>query len=296
MNKNFIQMLKARWAEEKFVCVGLDSIYEKIPINVREHFHDMPITGGVLRFNKKIIDSTHDLVCAYKPNIAFYERYGAPGIETLKETVSYIHFKDPEIPVILDYKRGDIGNTNEGYVKSAFEYFEADAVTVNPFLGKEAMQPFLNCKDKGIIILCKTSNKGSDEFQNLPVIVDFDLKETKPVYEYIAENVADHWNENHNCLLVVGATYPGELKKVRAIVGDMPILIPGIGTQGGNLEEALDAGFDSNLEGVIINSSSGIIYASNGDDFAEAARNKTQELHDAIVAFRRTLDPAKRKL
>ena len=284
-----MQLLKAMWAQDKFGGVGLDPDVTKIPKCIRDVLWEpgkYTVGDWILTFNKRIIDTTHDIACMYKPNYAFYEAHGNIGLNALRETIKYINKIAPEVPVILDYKRADIGNTNIGSVQAGFDDFGADAVTVNPYFGREALQPFLDRRDKGIIILCRTSNPGAGEFQDLPVIVDFDLKETKPVYQIVAEKVSDYWNQNGNCLLVVGATAPEELKKVRNAVGDMPILIPGIGKQGGDLALALEAGLDSNMEGVIINSSREILYASDKDDYAEAARAKLLELHEAIRKFR----------
>ena len=284
-NRNFMQMLRAKWAEGKFVCVGLDTDFNKIPQCVKDK--NYPVSGTIIEFNKTIIDATSDYACAYKPNSAFYEQYGAEGINALRRTIDHVHETAPNMPVILDYKRGDIGNTNEGYVKFAFNYLEADAVTVHPYLGSEAMKPFLDCKDKGIIVLCRTSNKGAGEFQDKKNLLQREFyTDSVELYKIVARNITKTWNYNNNCLLVVGATYPGELKQVRKIVGDMPILIPGIGAQGGDLQATLEAGLDSKGEGVIINSSRGIIYASSGEDFAEAARRETLKLHTAIADFR----------
>ncbi len=191
-----------------------------------------------------------------------------------------IHTVAPDVPVILDAKDMDIGNTNTGYVRMAFEYCQADAITINPYLGMEAAQPFLDQKDKGIIVLCRTSNKGSGEFQDLLI------KSDMPLYQYVASRVAKYWNKNGNCALVVGATYPNELAQVRRIVGDMPILIPGIGVQGGDVEATVKAGRDSRGQGMIINASRSIIFASNGPDFAEAARRETLKLHNLINQYR----------
>ncbi|MEK7579926.1 MAG: orotidine-5'-phosphate decarboxylase [Patescibacteria group bacterium] len=279
-------MIEAKWAEGKFVCVGLDSDFEKIPD---------PRVGGVtatiLGFNRQIVEATRDLVCAYKPNIAFYEAYGDAGWLALRETVVYIRRVAPEVPVILDAKRADIGNTNNGYVQNIFGFLDVDAVTVNPYLGAAALFPFLDCKNKGIFILCRTSNPGSYEFQDLEVrrynylshLHPEDDKWT-PLFIDVARRVAGFWNNNGNCGLVVGAIYPKELSEVRELVGDMPILIPGIGAQGGDIEATVQAGKDSRGRGVIINSSRGIIFASSGPDFAEAARRETLKLHQAITA------------
>lgn len=241
---------------KSLVCVGLDQ--------------------NQFSFNKTIIEATHDLVCSYKLNTAFYESIGHEGIKALKDTCDYLKDKYPEIPIIIDAKRGDIGNTNQGYVQFVFTYLGADAVTVHPYLGEEAIRPFLDSKDKGIIILCKTSNPGSDEFQNLQVqsLSQRDrAKIVKPLYQFVAENVAKKWNKNKNCMLVVGATYPDELKEVRKIVEDMTLLIPGIGAQGGDLEATLKVGLNSKKQGLMINSSRGIIFAENPREEAMKLRN-----------------------
>ena len=167
-SRNFRELLEARWAADHFVCVGLDSDYPKIPEVVREQNLGL-LDGSLFDFNRAIIDATHDLVGAYKPNIAFYAAYGDEGLRVLEKTIRYIRVVASEIPVIIDAKRADIGSTNAGYVREAFDYLDADAVTVHPYLGAEALQPFLDCKDKGIIVLCRTSNSGAGEFQDLRV-------------------------------------------------------------------------------------------------------------------------------
>ncbi len=230
------------------MCVGLDK--------------------GSFEFNKSIIDQTADLVLAYKPQSAFYEAEGSEGLEGLEKTVEYIREKYPDIPVILDAKRGDIGSTNEAYAKAIFDNLGVDAVTVHPYLGQESLQPFLERKDKGIIVLVKTSNPGAGEFQDL-------LVEGKPLYQIVAEHVKT-WNVNNNLAVAVGATYPEELKIVREIVGDIPILLPGIGAQGGDLEATIKAGKDSNGQGMIISSSRSIIFADN-------PRQACQTLHEQIT-------------
>jgi orotidine-5'-phosphate decarboxylase len=279
-NRNFLDLLKKRWDSGTFVCVGLDSEHKKIPGAARR----ATVNETMFFFNKNIVDATRDLVCAYKPNIAFYEAMGMEGIFALNRTIKYIHEVAPEIPVILDFKRADIGNTNLGYVEAAFNEFDADAVTVHPYLGAEALKPFLDQKDKGIIVLCRTSNPGAGEFQDL--IVDAPEGQM-PLYQYVAHRVAEEWNKNGNCLVVVGATYPAELGIVRAVVGDMPILIPAIGKQGGDLEATINAGQDRRGRGMLIGSSREIIFASSGADFAEAARAKTIELCEGINRLRK---------
>lgn len=271
-NQSFQELLNKRWSKKLFVCVGLDPLLEKIPDSVKQD----SIEQTIVAFNRAIIDATVSFVCAFKPNSAFYEAYGAEGISALKQTVRYIKEKYPEIPVILDAKRGDIDSTNEGYVKFAFEYLGADAITLHPYLGREALEPFIKLKNKGIFILVKTSNKGSGEFQDLKV-------ENKPLYQAVAENVLKEWNTNGNCGIVVGGTYSDDLKNVRMIVGDMPILIPGIGAQGGDVAKTVAAGKNRKNTGIIISSSRGIIYASAGADFAKSARNAAEVLNKQII-------------
>lgn len=277
--RNFVGMLEAQWAKGNFVCVGLDSEFGKIPESARQRGseRDVSVANTIVAFNKAIVEATKGIVCAYKPNIAFYEAYGDEGIAALQRTILDIHAVAPDVPVILDAKRADIGNTNKCYVQLAFGFLQADAITVHPYLGQEALRPFLEQKGKGVIVLCRTSNPGAGEFQDCMVGVT-----TIPFYQYVAMRVAESWNKNGNCALVVGATYPEELREVRSIVGDMPILIPGIGAQGGDVEKTVTAGKDSRGWGMIINSSSGIIFASKDTDFAEAALRETRKLHNLI--------------
>ncbi len=256
------------------VCVGLDSDIRKIPQRLQED------KTPQFTFNKSIIDATHDLVCAYKPNSAFYEARGAEGIRELKMTCDYLRVTYPDIPIILDAKRADIGSTNEGYVAYAFDYLGVDAITLHPYLGREALQPFLDRKDKGCIILCRTSNPGAGELQDLKT-------GGKPLYQVVAEKVSREWNTNGNCGLVVAATYPTELAIVRRIVGDeMPLLVPGIGTQGGDIQKTLQAGLNNQKGGLMINSSRAIIFASSGENFAQKARQATQLLKAGINRHR----------
>lgn len=275
--RNFQHILERQWARKNFVCIGLDSEFDKIPDCIKKGGKKHKDVFHVLvDFNRAIIDATKHLVCAYKPNSAFYERYGSEGVAALRMTIKHIHDVAPDVPVILDAKRGDIGNTNDGYVSFAFDVLQADAITVSPYLGYDSLKPFLEKADKGIIILCRTSNPGSGEFQIGAKNGD------QALYQFVAERVAKHWNANGNCSLVVGATYPNELKTVRQIVGDMPILIPGIGAQGGNLEKTVLAGKNSLNQGMIINSSRGIIFASPKEDFADAALLETEKLRNLI--------------
>ncbi|MEN9527056.1 MAG: orotidine-5-phosphate decarboxylase [Pseudomonadota bacterium] len=251
------------------VCVGLDPEIERFPVHLRSR------SDAILAFNRAIVDATADLVCAYKPQIAHYAAVGAE--EALLETIRYIRERAPGVPVILDSKRGDIGSTAEKYAKEAFERYGADAVTVNPYLGRDSAEPFLQYADKGIVVLCRTSNAGAREFQDLVV-------DGRKLYQIVAESVAREWNSRGNCLLVVGATYPEELADIRARTGEMTFLVPGVGAQGGDVEKAVRSGRTAAGAGLVINSSRGIIYAGAGEDFAVAARRATLELRDAINA------------
>lgn len=253
--------------------MGLDSDITKLPKHLSGERYPQ------FAFNKAIIDATHDLVSAYKPNSAFYEEQGSHSLEQLKMTCDYITSTYPEVVLIVDAKRADIGNTNEGYCRYIFDYLKADAVTLHPYLGSEALKPFLSRSEKGCIILCRTSNPGAGELQDLSV-------GGKPLYQIVAKNVMENWNEKTNCALVVGATYPQELKIVRRIVGDMPILVPGIGAQGGDVEKTVKAGVDKTGKRVMISSSRGIIFASVGEDFAKRAREETEQLQREINTYR----------
>ncbi len=278
-HRHFREMLEDRWEKGKFLCVGLDSDHEELPLHLREK---RDIAENIFVFNIGIIDATMDHVCCFKPNIAFYEKFGEAGLRALKDTIAYIKVSASRIPVILDCKRGDIGNSNHGYVLAAFNELKADAVTVSPYLGQESLRPFLACEDKGIFILCRTSNPGAGEFQDLPVA--FGHLQV-PLYEVIANNIARQWNENNNCGLVVGATQPEELRRVRGIVGDLPFLIPGIGAQGGDLEKTVRAAKNSNNKGFIINSSRAIIFASKDRNFATRAEEEAKKLNDQINQY-----------
>ncbi len=268
----FIEKLNAIWERnDSLVCVGLDPDLQKIPAHLRDS------ENPLFEFNRAIIDQTADAVCAFKPQIAYY---AAAGLERdLELTIAHIHENHPGVPVILDAKRGDIGSTAEMYVREAFDRYGADAVTVNPYMGTDTLEPFLSRSDKGVIILCRTSNPGAVDIQ--------DLKSGgKTLYEIIAHKAARDWNGNGNVLLVVGATYPDELRQIRTIVGDMPLLVPGIGAQGGDVERAVASGKNGAGTGMIVNSSRGIIYASGGEDFAEAARAKATQLKGEINKYR----------
>jgi orotidine-5'-phosphate decarboxylase len=271
----FVSLLEQRWREGNCVCVGLDPTVERLPAQLRSQSSG---EAALFAFNRAIIDATADLVCAYKPNAAFYEALGDAGLRALRATVGYVKENYPAIPVILDAKRADIDSTNAGYVAAAFDILGVDAITVHPYLGREALAPFLARREKGIIVLARTSNPGAGEFQDLVVGAA-----QEPLYQHVARRVAQAWNANGNCALVVGATYPAELKRVRAIVGDMPILIPGIGAQGGEVAATVAAGRDSRGWGMIISVSRSVIYASHGSDFARAARGAVEELQAEVA-------------
>jgi orotidine-5'-phosphate decarboxylase len=269
----FLQRLDAAMTStQSLVCVGLDPEIERFPAHLRQR------PQAILEFNRAIVDATADLACAYKPQIAHYAAVGAE--DQLLETIRYIRQKAPGIQVILDSKRGDIGSTAEKYAREAFERYGADAVTINPYLGRDSAEPFLEYADKGVVVLCRTSNAGARELQDLDV-------GGRKLYQLVAEKVAKEWNSRGNCLLVVGATYPDELADIRRITGDMTFLVPGIGAQGGDIEKAVRSGRRADGRGLVINSSRGILYASQGEDFATAARHATLELRDAVNAVRR---------
>jgi orotidine-5'-phosphate decarboxylase len=239
------------------VCVGLDSEIGRLPERFRGS--DRP----QFDFNRWIVEQTHPFASAYKPNMAFYEARGDAGLRELKLTVDYLRESHPDILTICDAKRADIGSTNAGYAQEVFDWLGFDAVTLNPYLGREALAPFLERGDKGCIILCRTSNPGAGEFQDL-------LIGGEPLWAVIARKICDTWNTLGNCMLVAGATYPDELRRIREIVGEMTLLVPGIGAQGGEVERTVRAGLNAAGKGLILNSSRGIIFA--GDPAAEAGR------------------------
>ncbi|NWF77294.1 MAG: orotidine-5'-phosphate decarboxylase [Chloroflexi bacterium] len=257
------KLLNASRKNKSWLCVGLDPDPELMP------------EVDVLQFNKAIIEVTHDLVCAYKPNLAFYEALGTEGLAILEKTVKYI---PGDIPVIGDAKRGDIGNTAKAYARALFSILGFDAATVNPYLGFDSLEPFINYQDKGVFILCRTSNKGAADFQDLRAA-------GAPLYEAVARK-AKEWNIYGNIGLVVGATYPEELKKVRSMCPEMPLLIPGIGAQGGDLASAVSYGVDARGDKAIINVSRQILYASKEKDFAQAARTMAEKIRNQINDYR----------
>lgn len=315
-DRNFRHLLEEAWREDRMVCVGLDPDWERIPPSLKTTPGGRERDPGdvLLDFNKAIIDVTYDVAGTYKPQSAYYEKFGASGYSILKATVEYMDARAPRTGRILDAKRADIDRTNRGYVDSIFGYLGFDAVTLHPYLGGEqALRPFLDQKDKGCIVLCRTSNPEAAEFQDLSVAIDESevagimsgpvrsceddgaltnhysgRNRHVPLYKLVALRVANYWNTNGNCLLVIGATYPREAQEVRRLVGDdVYFLVPGIGTQGGDITAAVKACRNSRGEGFIVNSSSGIIHASSGDDFAERARERAIELNNAINQYRK---------
>ena len=286
---SFYQRLNAAWdRSDSMLCVGLDPDVSRFPTSMRGS------VDAIEDFCKAIVDATGDLVCALKPQIAYFAAVGAE--KQLENICEYIRAKFPDVVLILDAKRGDIGDTAALYAREAFSRYGADAVTVNPYLGTDSLEPFLTTPGKGTIVLCRTSNAGSSEFQSLEV-------DGEPVYLRVARTAAAMWRSIGECALVVGATYPEELARVRAIVGDMPILVPGIGAQGGDINAVVRAGTASprsaatsqadtpqattpaaSRRGLIINSSRAILYASDGADFATAARDAALATRTAINA------------
>lgn len=262
----FHDLLQTSWsANDSQLCVGLDPDPSRIPLGSDRR--------AVLEFCRRIVDATADLVCAFKPQIAYFAALGAEA--ELEDLCAHIRGLPNRPVLILDAKRGDIGPTAEKYAVEAFERYSADAVTVNPYLGTDSLDPFLAHTGKGVIVLCRTSNPGSGDLQSLRV-------DGRAVYEHVAHRAVDDWSRRGDVALVVGATYPSELATVRAIVGDMPLLIPGIGAQGGDVEATVVAGRDSRGRGMIINSSRAVLYASSDTDFADAARQAATTTRDQI--------------
>ena len=284
----FVDMLKKRWSIDKtLLCVGLDPDPARFPRHLQGD-------GAIFDFCRAIVDATHDLVCAFKPQIAYFAAHRAE--DQLEATIAYIHERYPDVPVILDAKRGDMGATSEQYAREVFERYRGDAVTLQPYQGHDAIAPYLAYEGKGAIILCRTSNPSGDELQSLRVgssrassssssssSSSASSSEGEPLYLHVARLVAERWNTNGQCGLVVGATYPKELAEVRAAVGEMPILVPGIGAQGGDLEASVRAG-STPAGGIIVSSSRAVLYAGEDEDFAAASRRVALETRDAIEA------------
>lgn len=270
--RNWNELSAAAFAAEKFLCVGLDPVYENIPDRLR---NDRRVDMLSLQyFCIEIIQAVGDTAGFLKPNWAFFLQYGHEGFRLLAELIEYSHAEYPEMAVILDCKVGDIGNTNAAYARVFFEQLGADAITMHGYLGQRANQPFLDYANKGFFVLCHTSNPGADEFQHLRVTEDHRL------FQVLAGHVQHNWNINRNCGLVAGATFPDSVARIRNLAPSLPLLIPGIGKQGGDLKAAVSAAKDWNDGGFIINSSSGIIFSADPQAAA-------QELHEEILAARK---------
>ena len=268
----FQTKLEKSWSlNQSLLCVGLDTDPNRIPQCIKGD-------QRLFEFNRAIIEATAASVCAFKPQIAYYAAIGAE--KQLEQTINYIKSNHPDLLVILDAKRGDIGATAKMYAKEAFERYNADAVTVNPYMGGDTLEPFLEYQDRGVIVLCRTSNPGSGDLQQLEV------GPTTSLSTAVARKAFTEWNTNNNVGLVVGATYPEEIRQVRELVGNMPLLVPGIGAQGGDLEAVVKAGIDANKNGLMINASRSIIYAGDGENFAEAAASEAALLHGQINVAR----------
>jgi len=262
-----LQKIQAK--NNSLICLGLDLDKKRIPSDYSK------TTKTMFDFACQIIDATSDMVCSYKPNLAFYESLGTQGISLLKHIVTRI---PNEIPVILDAKRGDIGHTASHYAEAMFDVLKANWVTLNPYMGYDSLRPFLEYKDRGVFILCLTSNSGAKDFQLLMV-------EGKPLYRIVAEKVS-YWNKDQNCGLVVGATVPDQLREIRELAGDMPLLIPGVGAQGGSLEKAAINGTKNFQKTAVINVSRSVLYASKEMDFAQRAREELAKLNNVINGLR----------
>lgn len=269
----YLAKLTRAWQQNNsLLCVGLDPDLAKLPVQ----FQTQP--EGIFEFCRAIIDVTADIACAFKPQIAYFSALGAEP--QLEHICAYLREYYPHLPIILDAKRGDIGATAEQYAREAFERYGADAVTVNPYMGFDSVEPYLKWRDKGCIVLCRTSNAGGSDLQFLQV-------NGRPLYQHVADLVANKWNSNGQCSLVVGATFPEEIQKVRQIVGDMPLLVPGIGAQGGDIAATVAAGKTAQ-GGMMINSSRAILFANanEGETFAQAARRIAQQTRDEINLYR----------
>ena len=265
------QLLRAQQLNDSLLCVGLDPEPSKFP----GAWKGQP--DRIYDFCAAIVDATKDLVCAFKPQIAYFAAHRAE--DQLERLMAHMRRAAPNVPVILDAKRGDIGSTADQYAHEAFTRYQADAVTLSPFMGFDTMEPFLKYPGKGVILLCRTSNPGGSDLQFLET-------NGEKLYERVARLAAHEWNTSGQISLVVGATFPAEIARVRAIVGDVPLLVPGIGAQGGDIEATVKAGRTANATGLMINSSRAILYAGKDEGFAAAARKVALETRDAINQYR----------
>jgi orotidine-5'-phosphate decarboxylase len=274
----FTEQLAHAWSsQDSMLCVGLDPDPKQFPASIKGK------GGAILAFCREIVDATADVVCAFKPQIAYFAAHGAE--DQLAQLIDHIHRQHPQVPVILDSKRGDIGSTAQQYAIEAFDRYQADAVTVNPYMGFDSVEPYLKYTNKGVIVLCRTSNPGGSDLQFLEVN-EKDRTEKELLYQRVARLASSQWNKTGQLGLVVGATFPEEIAKVREIVGEMPLLIPGIGAQGGDIPATVQAGKVPNAPGtgMIINSSRAILYASQDGNFADAARQAAIATRDALRA------------
>ena len=263
-------LLDSSRRRQSLLCIGLDPLPDRIPAPLRA------APDPIFAFCTAIMDATADVACAFKPNIAFFEALGASGIETLQKL-----FRLPRaVPMILDAKRGDIGSTAEAYARLVFDVLQADAVTLSPYLGGDALEPFLRYAERGCFVLCKTSNPGSADLQDLA------LADGRPLFLEVARTAYERWNANENVGLVVGATHTSAIAAVRAICPSLPLLVPGVGTQGGELAAAVRAAVDAAGERALINASRSVLYADSSTGFADAARAEAIRLRDAINAAR----------
>ena len=280
----FQKLARAVERNDSLLCVGLDPDPDRLPEGLRAKQGGV---GDVAAFQRAVIEATSDLVCAYKPNLAFYEALGEAGAEALRATLAAI---PTDVPVIGDAKRGDVGHTARAYARALFDGWGFDAVTVSPYLGGDSVEPFLEREERGVFLLCRTSNPGARDFQDLPVLAGEgspggEEGAARPLFEVVAER-ARQWNTRGNVGLVVGATYPEELGRLRELCPQMTFLVPGVGAQGGDLEACLHRGLDAGGSGLIINVSRQVLYASQGDDFAAAARRVALALRDEIGRLR----------
>jgi len=274
---DFMRALRQRWSDaDSLVCVGLDPEPARFPAQ----FSNDP--DAVFNFCRAIVDATAPHVCSFKPQIAHFAALGAE--DALARLVAHVHAAHPGIPVILDSKRGDIGSTAKHYASEAFDRYGADAVTANPYLGRDSLQPFLDRADKGVVILCRTSNPGAADLQDL--MAGDGAGDARPLYQHVAAKVAREWNSHGNCMLVVGATWPEQLREVREIVGDVPFLVPGVGAQGGDVEAVVINARTADGTGLVVSSSRAVLYASDGEDFADAAAAEAKRLRDQINRYR----------
>lgn len=270
---NFTDMLRDATAQNNsLLCVGLDPEPTRFPAGMQGD------PRKIYDFCAAIVDATADLVCAFKPQIAYFAAERAE--DQLQDLIAYIQQNHPTVPVVLDAKRGDIGATAQQYAREAFERYGADALTVNPYMGFDSVEPYLEFSDRGLIVLCRTSNPGGSDLQNLTV------EGGRKLYQHVAELVAGKWNTHGQNALVVGATFPQELADVRFIVGDLPLLVPGIGAQGGDVEATVRAGRTAAGAGLMISSSRAILYAGSGEDFADAARKVALATRDEVNLYR----------